>query len=135
MGDDWRESKEESESIPSLIGLENDFLSSFSLAISVFSSSQSSKFKSLSTLSTSFNLKPTSRSFFSTLSPSVKPSTTPTRYQTLSQIHQTSFRFRKMSISSKAAPEPTLFIDGKWCHSSDGASREVIDVSLLGLPS
>ncbi|PWN27690.1 putative aldehyde dehydrogenase [Jaminaea rosea] len=32
-----------------------------------------------------------------------------------------------MSTSSKQAPEPTLFIDGQWCHSSDGQSREVIN--------
>lgn len=35
-----------------------------------------------------------------------------------------------MSISTQKAPEPTLFIDGEWCHSSDGKSREVINVSL-----
>lgn len=32
-----------------------------------------------------------------------------------------------MSVSSKRAPEPTLFIDGSWCHSSNGESREVIN--------
>lgn len=32
-----------------------------------------------------------------------------------------------MSVSSTKAPQPTLYIDGKWCHSSDGKSREVIN--------
>lgn len=32
-----------------------------------------------------------------------------------------------MSVSTKQAPEPTLFIDGAWCHSSDGKSRQVIN--------
>lgn len=39
-----------------------------------------------------------------------------------------------MSVSTQKAPAPTLYIDGKWCHSSDGKSREVInpyDASIL----
>ena len=32
-----------------------------------------------------------------------------------------------MSVSTNKAPEPTLFIDGQWCHSSDGKTREVIN--------